>query len=82
MLDPPLPERVKKMVVTGARVVFNEKITLLYEPFIGTLGVSPEIEAISSLTADYYGGNMDLPDVLRSRSRPPPRSRSTLSRAG
>ena len=51
------------MVVTEAGVVFNEKITLPYEPFIGTLGVSPEIEAISSLTPDYYGGNMDLPDV-------------------
>ena len=63
MLNQPLPERVKKMVVTEAGVVFNAKITLPYEPFIGTLGVSPEIEAISSLTPDYYGGNMDLPDV-------------------
>jgi acetamidase/formamidase len=63
LLNPPLPERVKKMVVTRDGVVFNDKITLPYEPFIGTLGVSPEIEAISSLTPDYYGGNMDLPDV-------------------
>ncbi len=37
--------------------------TLPYEPFIGTIGTSPEIEAISSLVPDYYGGNMDLPDV-------------------
>jgi len=63
LLNPPLPERVKKMKVTRDGVVFNDKITLPYEPFIGTLGVSPEIEAISSLTPDYYGGNMDLPDV-------------------
>jgi acetamidase/formamidase len=63
LLNDPLPERVKKMVVTEEGVRFNEKITLPYEPFIGTLGVSPEIEAISSLTPDYYGGNMDLPDV-------------------
>jgi amidase len=63
LLNPPLPERVKKMEVTEAGVRFNAKITLPYEPFIGTLGVSPEIEAISSLTPDYYGGNMDLPDV-------------------
>ena len=63
LLNQPLPERVKKMEVTEAGVRFNEKITLPYEPFIGTLGVSPEIEAISSLTPDYYGGNMDLPDV-------------------
>jgi acetamidase/formamidase len=63
LLNAPLPEGVKKMEVTEARVRFNEKITLPYEPFIGTLGVSPEIEAVSSLTPDYYGGNMDLPDV-------------------
>ena len=50
MLNRPLPERVKKMAVTREGVVFNERITLPYEPFIGTLGVSPEIEAISSLT--------------------------------
>ena len=63
LLNQPLPERVKKMEVTEAGVRFNDRITLPYEPFIGTLGVSPEIEAISSLTPDYYGGNMDLPDV-------------------
>jgi acetamidase/formamidase len=63
LLNEPLPERVKKMEVTEAGVRFNNRITLPYEPFIGTLGVSPEIEAISSLTPDYYGGNMDLPDV-------------------
>jgi amidase len=63
MLNPPLPERVKKMEVTEAGIKFNPKITLPYQPFIGTLGVSPEIEAISSLQPDYYGGNMDVPDV-------------------
>jgi amidase len=63
LLNPPLPERVKKMEVTEQGVVFNKKITLPYEPFIGTLGVSPEIEAVTSLQPDYWGGNMDLPDV-------------------
>ena len=64
LLNPPLPEKVKKLEVTlehGTR--WNDKITLPYEPFIGTIGTSPEIEAISSLVPDYYGGNMDLPDV-------------------
>ena len=51
------------MEVTEQGIKFNSKITLPYEPFIGTLGVSPEIEAITSLQPDYYGGNMDLPDV-------------------
>ncbi|WP_171257621.1 acetamidase/formamidase family protein, partial [Acinetobacter baumannii] len=44
-------------------IVFNSRITIPYEPFIGTLGVSPEIEAVSSLQPDYWGGNMDVPDV-------------------
>ena len=63
LLNPPLPEKVKKMEVTEQGIRFNDKITLPYEPFIGTLGVSPEIEAVSSLQPDYWGGNMDLPDV-------------------
>ena len=63
LLNPPLPERVKKMEVTEQGIKFSPSITLPYQPFIGTLGVSPEIEAITSLQPDYYGGNMDVPDV-------------------
>jgi len=63
MLNASLPERVKKMVVTPEGVVFSDRVTLPYEPFVGTMGVSPEIEAVSSLQPDYWGGNMDLPDV-------------------
>jgi len=63
LLHEPLPERVKKMDVTREGIRFNDRITLPYEPFIGTLGVSPEIEAVSSLQPDYWGGNMDMPDV-------------------
>ena len=63
MLNPPLPERVMKYEVTEQGVKFNDRITLPFEPFIGTLGVSPQIEAVSSLQPDYWGGNMDLPDV-------------------
>jgi len=63
MLNPGLPERVKKMEVTEAGVKFSDRITLPFEPFIGTMGISPEIEAVTSLQPDYWGGNMDLPDV-------------------
>lgn len=63
MLNEPIPERVKKMEVTPEGVRFSDRITLPYEPFVGTIGVSPEIEAVSSLQPDYWGGNMDLPDV-------------------
>ncbi|HCL66039.1 MAG TPA: acetamidase [Rhizobium sp.] len=64
LLTTPLPERVRKLEVdieTGVK--WNDRITLPYEPFIGTIGTAPEIEAISSLVPDYYGGNMDLPDI-------------------
>ena len=64
MLHEPLPEIVKKVEVdpvTGIK--WSDTITLPYEPFIGTIGTSPEIEAVSSLHPDYWGGNMDLPDV-------------------
>ena len=63
MLNAPLPEIVKKVVVDEAGVHWSDTLTLPYEPFIGTIGTAPEIEAISSLQPDYYGGNMDLPDV-------------------
>jgi amidase len=39
MLNPPLPERVMKYEVTEQGVRFNDRITLPFEPFIGTLGV-------------------------------------------
>lgn len=64
ILNAPLPERVKKVHIDAVKgVIWNDKITIPYEPFIGTIGTSPEIEAISALQPDYYGGNMDLPDV-------------------
>ncbi|KTQ95883.1 acetamidase [Aureimonas ureilytica] len=64
LLTEPLPELVKKLHVDAETgVKWNDRITLPYEPFIGTIGTAPEIEAISSLVPDYYGGNMDLPDV-------------------
>jgi acetamidase/formamidase len=63
VLNDPLAERVVKMEVTTEGIRFNRRITLPYQPFIGTIGVSPEIEAVSSLQPDYWGGNMDVPDV-------------------
>ena len=63
MLNPALPEIVKKVRVDTDGVYWSDRLTLPYEPFIGTIGTSPEIEAISSLQPDYYGGNMDMPDV-------------------
>lgn len=33
------------------------------DPFIGTIGVSPEFEAITTLSPGRHGGNMDCPDI-------------------
>jgi amidase len=49
------------MVITTEGIRFSDRITLPHESFIGTL--SPQIEAVSSLQPDYWGGNMDFPDV-------------------
>ena len=38
MLNPPLPERVKKLVIDEKGVHWSPKLTLPYEPFIGTIG--------------------------------------------
>jgi acetamidase/formamidase len=33
------------------------------KPFIGTIGVSPEFEAVSTVVPGRHGGNMDVPDI-------------------
>jgi acetamidase/formamidase len=62
-LQDPLPEIVRKVNVTEEGIKWNDRITLPYEPFIGTIGTAPEIDSINSLTPGNHGGNMDLPDV-------------------
>jgi len=63
MLHDPLPEIVKKLEVTTDGTVWNDDITIPYEPFIGTISTSPEINSVDALTPFKHGGNMDLPDV-------------------
>ncbi|MFN2182362.1 MAG: acetamidase/formamidase family protein [Anaerolineae bacterium] len=62
-LQEPLPEIVRKVQITEDGVVWSDRITLPYEPFIGTIGTAPQIDSINSLTPGSHGGNMDLPDV-------------------
>ena len=59
MLNDPLPEQTRILPIEEGEVLFNERIRIPYEPFMGTMGVAPEIEAVNCLTPDYYGGNMD-----------------------
>lgn len=63
MLNDPLPEIVKKLRIQDDVIHWSDTIKIPYEPFIGTIGTSPEIEAINTLTPGEHGGNMDLPDV-------------------
>ena len=45
--------------------MLNEEIgvRLPWEPFVGTIAVAPDLEAISALSPGPFGGNMDVPDV-------------------
>ncbi|AXG06924.1 acetamidase [Haloplanus rubicundus] len=63
MLHEPLPEIVKKLEVTTDGTVWNDDITIPYEPFVGTISTSPKIDSVNALTPFKHGGNMDLPDV-------------------
>ena len=63
MLSDPLPELTRKVHLDEKRVLWSDRVTLPYNPHIGTLSTSPEIDSINSLTPDQHGGNMDLPDM-------------------
>ena len=65
-LQPPLPARVMLHPIKDGRITFSETLnisTIPYEPFYGTIGTAPELEAISSLAPGFHGGNMDAADV-------------------
>jgi acetamidase/formamidase len=62
-LQEPLPEIVHKVKITEREVSWSNRIRFPYDPFIGTIGTSPELDSINSLTPESHGGNMDLPDV-------------------
>ena len=42
---------------------YNEKMCYPSRPFLGTIGTSPELEALTSLLPSRHGGNMDVRDV-------------------
>jgi amidase len=65
-LQEPLPERVWIWdLVDGGTNLVNEElgVKLPWEPFLGTLAVAPDLEAITALSPGPFGGNMDVPDV-------------------
>ena len=68
-LQEPLPEKVYVWNLHEddgeGRYLVNDDIgvRLPWEPFVGTIAVAPDLEAISALSPGPFGGNMDVPDV-------------------
>ena len=65
-LQEPLPAKVMLHPINEEGILFSENLkipAIPYEPFYGTIGTAPEIEAISSLAPGFHGGNMDAADV-------------------
>jgi acetamidase/formamidase len=62
-----LESRRKVSEIRGGMIHYvtdhGETIVIEADPFIGTIGVSPESEAITTLSPGRHGGNMDCPDV-------------------
>jgi acetamidase/formamidase len=60
------PKR-KVCTINDGRITYvrddGKKLELIADPFVGTIGVAPEVEAVSSLTPGRHGGNMDCPDI-------------------
>jgi len=59
MLHEPLPEQVRIMPLQDGAVVVREDIRVPVDPFLGTIGVAPRLEAIHTLVPGAHGGNMD-----------------------
>ena len=65
-LQDPLPPRVMLHPITGDEMIFSEDLAIpniKCEPFYGTIGTAPELEAITSLSPGVHGVNMDAADV-------------------
>lgn len=65
-LNEPLPPKVMIHPIKDNSIIFSKDLNIApipYEPFYGTIGTSPELEAISSLSPGSHGGNMDAADV-------------------
>jgi len=63
MLHDPLPEKLWFYEIKDNIVEHNERLKFPWRPFLGTIGTSPDLEALSSLVPSNHGGNMDVPDV-------------------
>jgi len=62
-----LESKTKTSRISEGKILYatdgGETIEIEADPFIGTIGVSPESEAITTISPGRHGGNMDCPDV-------------------
>ncbi len=66
VLNPPLEPRVLLHQITPEGLIYDPGLAIPpipVEAFYGTIGTSPALEAISTLSAGFHGGNMDAADV-------------------
>ena len=66
VLNPPLQQRVLLHQITKEGIIHDPSLAIPpipVEAFYGTIGTAPAIEAISTLSAGFHGGNMDAADV-------------------
>jgi len=62
-----LEPRTKFSPIRDGKILYitdgGETVEIAADPFIGTIGVSPESEAITTISPGPHGGNMDCPDI-------------------
>ncbi len=62
-----MDRRMKTCEIKDGKVFYPKEgggvLEIDTDPFIGTIGVSPQFEAINTLSPGRHGGNMDCPDV-------------------
>ena len=66
VLNEPLPQRIMLHPISEAGMVYDPELDIMpipVEPFYGTIGTSPAVEAISTLSPGFHGGNMDAADI-------------------
>ena len=66
VLNEPLEQRILIQRITKRGIVHDPRLKIPpipVEPFYGTIGTSPAVEAISTLSPGFHGGNMDAADV-------------------
>jgi amidase len=66
VLNEPLPQNIMLHYLNDTEMVYDPNLNILpipVEPFYGTIGTSPAVEAISTLSPGFHGGNMDAADI-------------------